>query len=342
MNNSLLNLFSIQLKRFYREPEIIFWTVFFPIMMSWILGIAFSGDTIKLQTIAVVSNHSSIDKILPLRQPKTTFKILYTSEEEAVTMLKRGLIPLYIKIENNGIVYLFDKNDSEAVLAYLKIENMRLINSSSSTIANVKHLTAQGIRYIDFLIPGLIALGIMNSCIWGIGWGLVELRIRKLIRRMAATPMKKSYFIASHFLARLVPTGIETAILYTFAHFYFGFILSGSLIAFILIFLSGIFAFSGIGFLISSRTASTDMANGLINVITIPLAMVSGIFFSYHNFPIKTAEIIKYLPLTMLVDSIRSIFNQGAGVKEVFFNVIILFSQGLFLSIIGLKIFKWH
>jgi ABC-type multidrug transport system permease subunit len=336
MNNPFINLFIIQLRRFYREPEVIFWVIFFPIVMSWILGVAFSGKTVKTATIAVVNGSSQID----LTKLTPSFRILNVTEVKAETMLKRGSISLYIKIEDNSIVYYFDKNNSEAYLAYLTIE--KLINSVNTGAANIVNLTGKGSRYIDFLIPGLISLGIMNSCIWGLGWGLVELRIRKLIRRMAATPMKKSHFIASHYLSRLIPTSTEAIILYIFAHFYFNFELSGSLTAFILVFLCGNFAFSGIAVLISSRTDSTHMVNGLINAITIPLVILSGIFFSYQNFPPFVGEIIKYLPLAMLTDSIREVFNQGAGVRDVLINSGVLFGIGLIFSTLGLKIFKWH
>jgi len=341
MNSSFINLFLIQVRRFYREPEVIFWVIFFPIIMSWILGVAFSGKTVNIKTIAIVSVvaihelplQAKIDKL------KTSFKILDISEDEAIKMLKSGNILLYITIEDNEMVYHFDKNNPDANLTYLTIEN--LVNSCDAH-ASIKNISGQGSRYIDFLIPGLISLGIMNSCIWGLGWGLVELRIRKLLRAMAATPMKKSYFIASHYLSRLIPTTIETIILYTFAHYYFGVVVSGSIAAFILVFLSGNLVFSGIGLLISSRTDNTDMVNGLINVITVPLVILSGIFFSYQNFPDWIGDIIKYLPLAMLTDSIRNVFNQGAGVMDVSFDVVILFSIGLIFSIIGIKIFKWH
>ncbi|MBF0472215.1 MAG: ABC transporter permease [Nitrospirae bacterium] len=341
MNSSFLNLFLINVKRFYREPEVIFWVIFFPIIMSWILGVAFNDKTVKIQTIAVVSNSEVLNNTIieKRHKMKKSFNMLDVSLDEAIKMLKVGKIPLFITIEGNEMVYHFDKNNPDATLTYLTIE--KTINSCNQS-DNIKYISAQGSRYIDFLIPGLIGLGIMNSCVWGIGWGLVEQRIRKLIRRMAATPMKKSYFIATQFLSRLIPTAIETIILYTFAHFYFGVRISGSIAAFILIFLSGNLLFSGIGLLISSRTENTDMINGLINAITIPFVILSGIFFSYQNFPKWIVDLVKYLPLAMLTDSIRSVFNQGAQVGDVIVSVVILFSIGLIFSVIGIKIFKWH
>ncbi len=207
---------------------------------------------------------------------------------------------------------------------------------------NIEPLTLKGTRYIDFFIPGLIAMGIMMSSVWGLSYGIIERRSKKLLRRMIATPMKKSYFLITFMSVRTLMNFIEAILLFVFAHFAFGITIEGNLAALILIFIAGNIGFAGIAFLISSRTSNTEVGNGLINAVVTPMVVLSGIFFSYHNFPDWTIPFIKVLPLTLLADGIRSIFIEGAGYAQIIVPFFVLIAIGIITFGIGLKSFKWY
>jgi ABC-type multidrug transport system permease subunit len=182
----------------------------------------------------------------------------------------------------------------------------------------------------------------MNSCIWGIGWSLIETRMKKLLRRMVATPMRKSVFLSSHIATRIVLGGFETLLLFVFARLYFETEITGSVAAFLVVFLAGIFAFSGIAILIASRTSKTEVANGLVNAVTLPMMILSGIFFNYHNFPDWVIPVIQALPLTLLADSIRAVFIEAAGFADILKPVAILCLTGLVTFAAGLRVFRWY
>jgi len=135
---------------------------------------------------------------------------------------------------------------------------------------------------------------------------------------------------------------IEAITIIIFAILAFNMSIQGSIPAMILLFLAGNIAFSGIAVFVSSHTSNTEIGNGLINFIVMPMMVLSGIFFSYYNFPDWSIPVIQKLPLTMLTDGIRSIFNEGAGYVEVVLPVIVLSTTGVIFFAIGLKIFKWH
>jgi len=218
-------------------------------------------------------------------------------------------------------------------------------NSSNTNIdltSKVQPLLLKGTRYIDFLVPGLIAMGIMMSAIWGLGYGLIERRSKKLLRRMVATPMKKSHFLISLMAVRTTMSFVEGVLLFVFSWLVFGVTIQGSIPALLLIFLAANFAFAGIAIVVSSRTASTEVGNGLINAVTTPMFVLSGIFFSYHNFPGWAVSFIKLLPLTTLADSIRSIFIEGAGFAEIAIPFFVLTTIGVVFFSIGLKFYKWY
>jgi len=159
---------------------------------------------------------------------------------------------------------------------------------------------------------------------------------------MVATPMKKSNFLLALITARFSMNVVEALLLLLFAWLYFGIKVQGSWPALVILFLAGNIAFSGISILISSRTANPEIGNGIINAIVTPMMVVSGVFFSYHNFPEWAIPIIRYLPLTMIADSFRSVFNEGAGFVDIWREALVLATIGIVSFTTGLRIFKWY
>jgi ABC-type multidrug transport system permease subunit len=348
MNNSFFNLVAIQFRELYREPEVLFWAVFFPVVLSGVLGFAFSRQESITSKVAVINNEfiqtNSSAKAL---QEGNTDSLLYSefnftssSSEEAFLQLKRGEIQLIVEpAASNKLIYHFDPRNENARLHYLLLEKRVTPSVAHSTI---KPVVTQGSRYIDFLIPGMLALGMMNSCIWGIGWSLIEMRIKKLLRRMVATPMSKPLFLLAQFAARLALSLSESILLIIFAYYIFNVDIQGSIWSVLLMFLAGNIAFGGIAILIASRPEKTQVGSGIINFITLSLTILSGIFFSYTNFPDWAANIISLLPLTLLADSLRGIFNEGLAFSQLAGKALLLIAYGAICFIAGLRVFKWY
>jgi ABC-type multidrug transport system permease subunit len=266
------------------------------------------------------------------------------TEEEAIRALKRGTISLFIKRSQGGenVCFYFDPRNSEAQTTYLVLERALDADAGHQSRSVIVPLEVQGTRYIDFLVPGLLAMGIMNSALWGIGWALIEIRMKKLLRRMSATPMRKTTFLCSHFVTRLIVNALEFFALFIFAYCYFGVKIQGSVLALLIVFVSGNIAFAGLAIFTSSRTSNPRVGNGLINAITFPMMLLSGIFFSYHHFPRWAIPIVQKLPLTLLTDSMRSIFNEGAGLAQIGLPAFILSASGLLFFYVGMRIYKWY
>jgi ABC-2 type transport system permease protein len=334
-------LVLMELRSFYRNPGIIFWAFGFPILMAGILGLAFGESKSSIKKIGVIGSNSQfiIDAYNNKNfQSKDNFQFFEIPENEAIIKYKKGEIQLYLKYENDLYNYYFDLDNSENYQTYLILDK---ILSNNTIQSSINKITVKGTRYIDFLIPGLLAMGIMNSCLWGSAWMLIEFRMKKLLRRMMATPLPKHIFLLSHIVSRLFLSGGEFLILILFSKLFFQTEIQGSILALALVFLSGNFFFSGLAIILSSKTTNTQIANGLINLVSFPMTLSSGIFFSYHNFPDKIEGIIQYFPLTIVADSIRSIFNEGYGISEIIYPIGILNLLGIILFFIGLKIYKW-
>ena len=372
--NQLWQLVSALFREIIREPGVLFWGILFPILMSLGLGLAFTKKSDVLRKVAIInvagSSYSSenivIDSFLQKNCEKnpsliagswqwkytikdkklgnSIFQFYLMKWDESIKLLKRGTVNVLLVGRSDSIEYHFDPMNPDAQLTYLKLSSSigqgRIYQVQGNT--EIKPLTVTGTRYIDFLVPGLIAMGVMMSSMWGISYGIIEKRSKKLLRRLVATPMKRSHFLIALITVRITMNFIESLVLFLFALFAFKMTIQGDISALILMFLAGNIAFAGLAVLVSSHTSNTEVGNGLINFVVFPMMVLSGIFFSYQNFPDWSLPFIRYLPLTMVADGIRSIFNEGAGYHEVALPIIILLSTGTLFFTVGLKIFKWH
>jgi ABC-type multidrug transport system permease subunit len=366
-------LLSAHIKELMREPGVLFWGIVFPILMSLGLGIAFTQKADMLINIAIIeeknnseSMHPRIESFLNTNSEKITahedqslhYRIVTENDklgntvyifrkmdwDKGMTDLKRGKVSILIDEKDGQIYYHFDPLNPTAQLTYLKLTGIwtegTVIKSENSVY--IKPLTVPGSRYIDFFIPGMIAMGIMMSSMWGLSYRIIEMRSQKLLRRMVATPMKKSHFLISMTFIRTLMNFIESSLLFLFAFLVFDIRIQGNVSALVLVFLAGNFAFAGMAIFVSCHTARTEIGNGLINLVVMPMMVLSGIFFSYHNFPDWAIPVIQKLPLTMLADGIRSIFIEGAGYNEIILPLLTLITIGVIFFGTGLKIFKWH
>jgi ABC-type multidrug transport system permease subunit len=337
------------------------------------LGLAFSKKADVIRKVAVISDslapdkdsanlHYFLDKkceqSLPVDKDDYNWKFEIRDEklgnsvflfypmdwDKSMVLLKRGTINLILKESEGKTEYHFDPLNSDAELTYMKLSG--IIGDGEvlpeGKASEIRPLTLSGTRYIDFLVPGLITMGVMMSSMWGISYGIIEKRSKKLLRRLVATPMKKSHFLMALITVRVTMNFIEALVLLLFALITFNMTIQGDISAMVLMFLAGNFAFAGIAVFVSSHTSNTEVGNGLINFVVMPMMVLSGIFFSYHNFPDWSIPVIQKFPLTMLTDGIRSIFNEGAGYQEVAIPILTLTATGALFFGIGLKIFKWH
>jgi ABC transporter DrrB family efflux protein len=203
-------------------------------------------------------------------------------------------------------------------------------------------VTEKGSRYIDFLIPGLLGLNLMGTGMWGMGYAVVDARRRKLLKRLLASPMRRGEYLLSFILARLVMLGPEVAVLVGFGMVFFGVPLRGSVASLALIALIGAMCFAGLGLLTASRAQTVETVSGLMNLVMLPMWVLSGVFFSSANFPAAMQPVIKALPLTALNDALRGVMIDGASLASLTVPVAICAAWGATSFVVALRIFRWR
>jgi len=284
---------------------------------------------------------SELETVLT-HSPDITVSVL--SSDEAAKALRSGKVAIVVKPENSSYSLRFDPTRPESRTAKMIVDDVLQRARGRTDVVSIgeQKVTETGARYVDFLVPGLIGMNMMGSGLWGLGFTIVIARSRKILKRFAATPMRRSHYLFSFMLSRLLFLFLEVAAVVVFAWLAFGFTVRGSWIALSLITLLGGFTFSGIGLLVAARPTTIEGVSGLMNFIMLPMWLLSGTFFSSERFPQVFQPFIKALPLTALNTLLRSVMNEGASLWSNWINVAILVAWLLISFLVALKIFKWQ
>jgi ABC transporter DrrB family efflux protein len=198
-----------------------------------------------------------------------------------------------------------------------------------------------GGRYIDFLVPGLIGMNLMSGGMWGVGFLMVDMRMRKLLRRLLATPMRPADFLAAQMTTRAVFTIVEVCVLLGFGHFALGVPVRGSLVSVFAVAILGAATFAGLGLLVGSRARRIESVSGLMNLVMMPMFLGSGVFFSVDRFPESVQPFLRVLPLTALIDALRAVTLEGLGLFSQAVPLLLLVTWAAVSFGLGLRLFRW-
>jgi ABC-type multidrug transport system permease subunit len=341
-DSPLWQLTLSRLRGFFREPSAVFWTFGFPILLSLALGIAFRNRPPDPIDVAVESGPGAAALQAVLAR-SAEVKVLLLDGEEAERALRIGKVATVV-VPGTPRTYRFDPTRPESRVARLVVDDLlqRADGRIDPTPVTESRITAPGSRYIDFLIPGMVGMGLMQSGLWGIGFVIVEMRTRKLVKRMVATPMRRSHFLAAFVLMRALFLIGELPVLLGFGVLAFGVPVRGSLILLGAISFLGAFVFSGVGLLVAARAKNTQTVGGLINLVSMPMFLFSGVFFSSARFPVAMQPFIRALPLTALNDALRAVMLDGAGVLGVARPTLVMLAWGVGAFLAALRLFRWR
>lgn len=364
----LVQLVNVRVREFFREPEAIFWVYGFPLLMALALGIAFRNQPVETYAVDIVEGGSAeaIAAALTSAEAEETTTDGGEAEQQTAIIeaeihrldaakerLRTGRSALVVippeeggsdAWRTEGVRYRFDPTRPESVSAREKIDDrlQRAAGRADAFEPNEQFVTEPGARYIDFLIPGLLGASLMGGGLFGLGFVTVDMRVKNLLKRFVTTPMKKTHFLASLMVSRFFFMVTEVLVLLLFARWVFGVSVQGSYLLVVLLVVLGAWTFSGIGLLVACRAKTLETASGLMNLVLIPMWIFSGIFFSSDRFPEAAQPVIKALPLTPLIDALRAVMLEGAGLGAILFPSLCLVVWGLVSFATALRFFRWY
>ena len=340
--NPLAELTLARFREFLREPEAIFWVFAFPVVMTCALGIAFRSRGSE-PVIAGVVEQAGADQVVSALEHNGRFTVRRIAPAEADQALRDGRAPVLI-VPGTPPTYRFDEARAESQVARLAVDAaLQRGAGRKDAFAPVEQpIDIVGSRYIDWLVPGLLGMNIMGTGMWSVGFAIVTARSKKLLKRLIATPMKKTDYLLAIVFSRLATLSLEVIIIVSFAWIVFGVAVHGHIWALALISLLGAVAFGGFGLLVASRARTIEAVSGLMNLTMVPMWVLSGVFFASSNFPDAMQPFIRVLPLTALNDALRGVMNEGLSLAALMPQIVTLSLWGAISFVLSLKLFRWQ
>lgn len=335
-----------RLREFVRRPDAVFWVYFFPVLMVVVLGIAFRNKPVESFDVDVLEG-SLAQTIVESLASESRLKPRIVSLDEARERLKTSKTNVLISAPGSTldqVDYEFDpvRPGSLAARNLVDQQLQKSLGRQDVIEANDVTYSEPGGSYVDFLVPGLLAMGLMGGGLWGVGFAIVDMRIRKLLKRFMATPMKRTHFLMGMMLSRLIFMVPQIIFLLLFSWIIFGVQIHGNWVAILFVILLGAVEFSSIGLLVASRAQTLEAASGLMNLVMLPMWTLSGIFFSYERFPEVVQPLIKLLPLTPVIDALRGMMMDGKSIMEFGPELAVIFVWCVAPFGLALAIFRWN
>jgi len=343
-SHPLVELSLVRMREFLREPEAIFWVFVFPVLMACALGIAFRNTGPDAIRVAVVNDGPAAAGRVEALRSSRSLEVELLEPDAASLALRTGKVALLVETVDGQVSFRYDPSRPESRPARLTVDDaLQRAAGRTDPVATMDVTVSEpGARYIDWLIPGLIGINMMGSGMWGLGFAVVTARKNKLLKRLSATPMRRTHYLLSFMFSRFVFLTAEVVVILAFAALVFGVPIRGSLVDIAVTGLLGGIVFSGLGLLVAARPSTIEGVSGLMNFVMLPMWLLSGTFFSSERFPAAFQPFIKVLPLTAFNDAFRAIINEGATLQMVAVPVLILVAWGLVTFVSALKLFRWQ
>jgi ABC transporter DrrB family efflux protein len=340
--NPIVELTVSRFREFLREPEAVFWVFAFPLIMTCALGIAFRSRGHEPVIVGVIEQEGA-DQIVTALERSGGFTVRRFPSAQADRALRDGKAPVIV-VPGTPPAYRYDEARAESQVARLAVDAalQRAAGRADAFVPDQQPISAVGSRYIDWLVPGLLGMNIMGTGLWGVGFSIVNARSKKLLKRLVATPMSKTHYLIALVLSRLATLTLEVVVIVGFAWIFFGVAVHGALWALAAVALLGAVAFGALGLLVASRARTIEAVSGLMNLVMLPMWVLSGVFFASTNFPDAMQPFIKVLPLTALIDAMRIITNEGQSIVAVTPQVAILAAWSAVSFGLALKLFRWQ
>ncbi len=340
LDHPLVQLTLVRVREFTREPEAVFWALFFPILITAGLGVAFRSRPADVLKVA-----ASSQAIAQALRQEPTLDVADVNQQAAEQLLRTGKVALLVEPGAAGtVLYRYDDTNPEGRTARMLADRaiQRAAGRADPVPATDQIIREAGSRYIDFLVPGLVGLGIMSNTLWGLGFSIVDSRRRKLTKRLIATPMSRTYYLLSYLVWRLIVLIVEVGIPIGFGALAFGVPVRGRLFDLVVVCVLASLAFSALALLIASRARTIEAVSGLMNLAQVPMWILSGVFFSAQRFPDVVQPFISALPLTALIDALRAHMLQGAGLAQLGPQLGVLTAWLVVCFVLALKLFRWR
>ena len=335
----ILAIFVARNREFYRDKAGLGWNIIMPFLMVFGFAFIFGDERDDLFKVGVLTQEEDLTQLaLPFLDMRHLDFLLLADLDSAVAKVERHQIDLLID-PHGGSRYWVNEHSARGYLAE------RLLQSSyadAEALPQRQTVTGRSLRYVDWVLPGVLGMNIMFSSLWGVGWVIVRYRKNGVLRRLQATPLSALEFLSAQVLSRLTVVLSASVVVYLGADIFLDFVMRGSYLALFLVYLAGSLCLISLGLVVAARLRTEELADGVLNIMSWPMLLLSGVWFSMEGASSAAQAISKVLPLTYLVDAARRVMVDGAGVVQVLPEIALLAGTSLLLLVLAAKMFRWN
>ena len=333
-----LALLNTRNKEFLRDRSTLMWNILMPVFLVTGFAVTFTGDFTDQYKVGVVHLESH-----KKTQEKNSDQFLHTRHIEFIDIADIALARTKIERHQLDLLVDLDKKqywlNQESPNGYL-VEIIML--ATIDTQLSKQTLSGKEIRYVDWVIPGILAMNVMFSALFGVGYVIVRYRKNGMLKRLKATPVTALEYLSVQITSRLILIMVVTTLVFFATNFFIGYAMHGSYLDLFLVFALGTFSLISLSLIVASRTKSEEAAGGLLNMISWPMMFLSGVWFSLEGTNPVMQQIAEVLPLTHVIEAARQIMIDGASLIDVTYHMVILLGQSILFLLIGSTLFRWE
>jgi ABC-2 type transport system permease protein len=361
--STIFSLYVASIKEFVRDRATIFWTLAFPLIFIVLFGVIFNGGSSPNYTVGLVNedNGAVSQGLVTAFKQVPSFKVQTGTRADEMDKLKQGQVDMVIVIptglsesiaqKQTATVQMYDdpsKGQADAqikesiVQAIVANFNKNATNTVPPLALQTNSILSHQLTYIDFLVPGILAMALMQLGLFGTATPLVTLRQEQVLRRLGATPLPRSNLLASQVLLRLTIALVQTGLILALSIWVFNVQIQGNILALLGLVVLGAITFVSLGYLIAAIARTVDAANGITSAVNFPMMFLSGIFFPLAVLPLFLTPIVRALPLTYLGDALHQVMTGGTPAFAMWVDLAVLAGWTIVCSLLAIRLFKWE
>jgi len=340
MMKRILAMFHARNLEFVRDRSSLAWNLVLPVLLVVGLSFAFGGESKDQYKVAVmadglVANTQPDSSLHPVLSTKYITFYGVEDQQKTVAKVSRHQVDMLLDLRNGENNYWVN---NDAVSGYFM---QQLLDASAGPEITKQAVTGKEIRYVDWVVPGILGMNIMFGCLFGVGYVIVRYRKSGYLKRVSATPLSSTEFLIAQILSRLMIVVITTVLVFAGTNFFMDFRVEGSYLDLLLVLITGTFTLLALGLLVASRVTSEELAGGLLNMLTWPMMLLSGVWFSMEGAHPILQKIADISPLTHMLKAARGIMIDGQSLMELSYHLGVMLVMGLVFIVLGAWMFKW-
>ena len=332
-------IFIARNREFMRDRGTLAWNLALPVVLMFGLSFAFSGDGRDQYTVGVLQQAAELDTDQhPFLSTRFINFVAVSDETAAFRKVERHQLDLLVSFDSQSR-YWINPDSPKGYFAE------RLLLQSDGTIGGgleKAQITGDAIRYVDWVLPGILGMNMMFSCLFGVGYVVVRYRKNGFLKRLRATPLRPVEFIIAQIASRMSLIIVITIVIYTGTHLFLDTRMEGSYLNLLLIVFIGAVSMVSLGLMVAARVTSEELAGGLLNMINWPMMLLSGVWFSLEGASPLVQNAAKIFPLTHILDSSRAVMLDGANLVDIAPNLAALMLMSAVFLGIGATSFRWN